>query len=198
MTQFTRRTFSLSLVSTAALAGCASPPVHAPDEVSRLANGITALNPSIDEGEALRTADIGINYPKVLRQQYGVTDSAIVHNIKVNAGSRPRGLCWHWAEDMQKRLEQENFQTLITHRAIANAHTRLLIDHSTVIVSAVGDEFDEGMVLDPWRFSGILYWAPTLKDEKYTWVHRQEVFAWKRARGILKSNDPSSEPIPIS
>ncbi len=198
MTHLTRRAFSLSLISAAGLSGCATPPVHAPDEVSRLANGITALNPTIDPGEALRAAEIGINYPKQLRQQYGVTDSAIVHNIKVNAGTRPRGLCWHWAEDMQNRLEQENFQTLITHRAIANAHTRLLIDHSTVIVSAVGDNFEQGMVLDPWRFSGVLYWAPTLQDEKYTWVHRQEVFAWKRARGLLKSSDPSSEPIPVS
>ncbi len=198
MTQFTRRAFSLSLVSTAALAGCATPPVHAPDEVSRLANGITALNPTIDPGEAQRAADIGINYPKQLRREYGVTDSAIVHNIKVNAGTRPRGLCWHWAEDMQKRLEQEQFETLVTHRAIANAHTRLLIDHSTVIVSARGDQFDEGMVLDPWRFGGTLYWAPTKEDVKYTWVHRQEVFAWKRARGILKGSDPSSEPIPAS
>lgn len=198
MTQFTRRNFSLCLFSGVALAGCATPPVHAPDEVNRLANGITALNPTIDPGEALRAADIGINYPKQLRAQYGVTDPPLIHNIKVNSGSRPRGLCWHWAQDMQTRLERENFQTIITHRAIANGYTRLLIDHSTVIVSAVGDDFEQGMVLDPWRFGGTLYWAPTLQDEKYTWVHRQEVFAWKRARGILKTNDPSSEAVPLS
>lgn len=198
MTILTRRAFAIFGLSAAALAGCARAPVHAPDEVSQLASGILALNPTIDPVEALRAADIGINYPKQLRREYGVTDSAIVHNIKVNAGTRPRGLCWHWAEDMQNRLEQENFKSLITHRAIANGHTRLLIDHSTVIVAGVGDEFDEGMVLDPWRFGGTLYWAPTTQDVKYTWVHRQEVFAWKRAQGRLKSNDPSAEPVPVS
>ena len=63
-------------------------------------------------------------------------------------------------------------------------------------MSGVGDRFDEGMVLDPWRYGGTLYWAPTLQDKKYTWVHRQEVFAWKRARGLLRTREASSEPVP--
>ena len=57
-----------------------------------------------------------------------------------------------------------------------------------------------GMVLDPWRYGGTLYWAETLKDEKYTWVPRQQVFALKRARRGLEpatvAIDPSSEPLP--
>lgn len=198
-----RRTFSLSVVSVAGLSACGGyVPEQAPDEVSRLAQGIAALNPSIDPAEAQRAASISVSYPRQLKQQYGVTDPPLVHNMKVNAGSRPRGLCWHWAEDMQKRIRQEQFLTLTTHRAIANAHTRLLIDHSTVIVSAVGDTMNEGMVLDPWRYGGVLYWAPTLEDEKYTWVDRQEVFAMKRARRLgqtyVPPEDPSSEPIPNS
>lgn len=195
-----RRKFTMSLLSVAGLSGCAGyVPEQAPDEVNQLAQGIKALSPSIDAAEAQRLAFVSVTYPKQLKQEYGVTDPPLVHNMKVNAGTRPRGLCWHWAEDMQRRIVEEQFTTLTTHRAIANSHTRLLIDHSTVIVSAKGDTMNEGMVLDPWRYGGVLYWAPTLEDEKYTWVHRQEVFAAKRARRNGQRSvpeDPSSEPLP--
>jgi len=172
------------------------PPEQAPDEVSRLARGIMALNASIDPVEAQRAAHISINYPKQLRREYGVTDGPLSHNMKVNSGSRPRGLCWHWAQDMQTRLAQEKFQTLRLHRAIANSESRILIDHSTVIIAAVGDDMTQGMVLDPWRYGGTLFWAPTEQDVKYTWLPRQQVFAMKRARGQWKDSDPSSEPVP--
>ena len=183
----------------ALLAACAGPvPDQAPDEVARLARGIMALSPQIDPVEARRAADIAVNYPKQLRQRYQVEDPPLRHNMKVNAGVKPRGLCWHWAQDMQTRLAQENFATLEMHRAIANAHTRLLIDHSTVIISARGDDMTKGMVLDPWRYGGVLYWAPTLQDEKYDWVPRQTVFAMKRARREGRAFDPSSEPVPAA
>ena len=56
------------------------------------------------------------------------------------------------------------------------------------------------MVLDPWRYGGTLYWAPTLQDAKYTWVPRAQVFAMKRARRLgqdyVAPEDPSSEPLP--
>ncbi len=171
-------------------------PTQAPDEVARLAQGIMALSSDIDPEEARRAADIAVNYPKHLRRQYEVEDPPLIHNMKVNSGRKPRGLCWHWAQDMQTRLARENFQTLDLHRAIANAHTRLLIDHSTVIISAKGDDMFDGMVLDPWRFGGVLYWSPTLGDEKYDWVPRQTVFAMKRAWREGRDFDPSSEPVP--
>lgn len=183
----------------ALITACAGPvPEQAPDEVARLARGIMALSPRIDPEEARRAADIAVTYPKVLREQYQVEDPPLRHNMKVNAGVKPRGLCWHWAQDMQTRLARENFATLSLHRAIANAHTRLLIDHSTVIISAKGDGMAQGMVLDPWRFGGVLYWAPTLEDEKYDWVPRQEVFAMKRARRGDRATDPSTEPLPAA
>ncbi|MEO0569149.1 MAG: hypothetical protein AAF066_15560 [Pseudomonadota bacterium] len=199
MTLISRRRFTASLFACSAAAGCAPfVPEQAPDEVSQLGNGIVALNPSIDPLEAFRAADIAVNYPKLLREQYGVTDPPLIHNIKVNSGARPRGLCWQWADDMQTRLSQESFQTLTMHRAIANAFSRLLIDHSTVIMSANGDTMNQGMVLDPWRYGGTLFWSPTLEDKKYEWVEREVVFAWKRERGLLKTKDPSSEAVPIS
>ncbi|WP_039017259.1 hypothetical protein [Halocynthiibacter namhaensis] len=153
-------------------------------EIAALTQEIIALDASIDPTEAARAARISVEYPLQLRQDWNVTDSAIVHNIKVNSGRREMGLCYQWADALQARLAREEFQTLAMHRAIANAQT-LRLEHSTVILSAVGETMNEGIILDPWRYGGTLFWAPLLEDTRYTWIARENVFAEKRRRGQL-------------
>lgn len=152
--------------------------------VADLTAGILALQAGIDPEEAARAAKIAYDYTAVLKQQYQITDHPIVHNMKVNRGTKPRGLCWHWAEDMENRLKAENFQTLDLHRAIAN-YDNWRLEHSTAIISAKGGTMASGMVLDPWRYGGKLFWETVAKDKRYNWTERQEVFAWKRERGLL-------------
>ncbi|MEP2534089.1 hypothetical protein [Shimia sp.] len=171
----------LFLFAAIGLVACSVPEEAKQRDVVGLTRTIAALGPDIDPEEASRAARIAYDYPLQLRKEYGVTDSALIHNTKVNQGYRPRGLCWHWADDLEARLRQENFQTLQLHRAIANSDN-LLIEHSTVIVSAIGDTMFEGVVLDPWRYGGYLFWAPTLEDTRYRWINRVEVFENKRKR----------------
>ena len=80
-------------------------------------------------------------------------------------------------EDMERRLASENFRTLTLHRAIGNAGRALRIDHSTVVVSANGDVMEQGLVLDPWRNGGYLFWAPVVEDTRYGWERRGVVHA---------------------
>ena len=150
-------------------------------DIAELTTGIMALGEGIDPEEAARAAKISYEYSLQLRREYQVTDSALVHNSKVNMGLRPRGLCYHWADDLEARLKQENFQTLQLHRAIANS-TNIRIEHSTAIVSRRGDTMQQGIILDPWRFGGRLFWSEVPDDKKYIWIPRQDVFAAKRAR----------------
>lgn len=166
-----------------ACAGARDPHVPAPpaSEYAALAQSIQDLGPGVDPEEARRMARISLDYPRELAVAWNVTDPAYIHNIKVNNGTRPRGLCYQWADDLQARLEQENFRTLDLHRGIANALKTFRIEHSSVIVSQKGGTMKEGIVLDPWRFGGELYWGPVVDDHKYPWVERQEVFATKRA-----------------
>ncbi|ETX30085.1 hypothetical protein RISW2_18000 [Roseivivax isoporae LMG 25204] len=172
----------LILLAAMALSACGAAPRETPAaadpaEIAELRQAILALGPDIDPEEADRAARVAYTYPLQLRQSYGVTDSAIVHNIKVNNGTRPRGLCWHWADDMEARLDRENFRTLELHRAIGNAGIPFRIEHSTVIVSARGEDMFDGLVLDPWRWGGDLYWGPPAEDDRYRWEPRQTVLA---------------------
>ncbi|MDJ0637655.1 MAG: hypothetical protein QNJ20_02380 [Paracoccaceae bacterium] len=144
------------------------------DDVADLTRVILGMGPGIDPEEAARAAALAFAHTRTLAQQYQITDSPLVHNTKVNLGLKPRGLCWHWAEDMEKRLDAEGFQTLEMNRAIAEGRG-LRIDHSTAIISRIGDGFAKGVVLDPWRNGGVLFFAPVVEDTRYAWEAREVV-----------------------
>lgn len=162
------------------LAGCGVPESARRPDQAGLAAALKNLDPDrVDSEEAERVARISYHYPLELRTEYGVTDGPLLHNTKVNQGLRPRGLCWHWADDLETRLRQEHLETLTLHRAIAN-HDNLRIEHSTVLISARGASWQEAIVLDPWRYGGFLYWSAVPDDSRYRWEERSLVFAGKR------------------
>jgi hypothetical protein len=152
-------------------------------KIAALTRAIAGLGPQVDPEEAARAARIAVEYPRfTLAPAYKIVDPPLIHNMKVNMGYKPRGLCREWADDMEARLKQENFRTLSLHRAIANADN-IRLEHSTVIVSAAGAPMQDGIVLDPWREGGgKLYWARVPRDDEYEWVERAIVFEWKRNR----------------
>ena len=171
------------VVAALTLAGCGvAPEKRAPAgevEIAELRKAILALGPGVDPEEADRAARISFQHTRELAIAYQITDSPLVHNTKVNMGLRPRGLCWHWAEDMEMRLDSEEFETLEMHRAIASADNPFRIDHSTAIISRKGDGFRDGLVLDPWRLGGELSFAPTLEDTDYDWQDQMQVLRRK-------------------
>ncbi|MEM7471194.1 MAG: hypothetical protein AAF340_07570 [Pseudomonadota bacterium] len=185
----------LAIAFAATLAACASQPTSQVGRAAAQANAqlnqesvlgetLLALDPSVDPLEANRAAALAYRHTATLAREYEIEDGPILHNIKVNRGTKPRGLCWHWAEDLETRLAQEGFETLQLHRAIANFDNWRL-EHSTVIISAKGAVMYDGIVLDAWREGGTLFWSPVRADTRYNWTPRQEVFDWKRERGLL-------------
>ncbi len=168
------------VLAVVTLGACSTPPPSTGDEVQRLASEIRSLGPDVNPEEATRAAQIAYDYTAQLAQEYQITDPPLIHNAKVNKGTRQRGLCWHWAEDIERRLKQENFETLTLHRAIANADNPFRIDHSTAIISRKGETMYDGVVLDPWRYGGTLFWAPLVEDTRYDWVPRDVVLEKRR------------------
>lgn len=173
-----------------ALAGCGVAPEKRASattlEISQLAQEIRALGEGVDPAEAERAARIAYQHTRELAIQYQIVDPPLVHNTKVNMGLKPRGLCWHWAEDMEKRLKAENFETLVLYRAIANADNPYRIDHSTAIIAAKGEGMYEGIVLDPWRKGGYLFWDEVRDDTRYEWIPRELVLDAKRRQLIAE------------
>ncbi|NRB00173.1 MAG: hypothetical protein HRU32_10180, partial [Rhodobacteraceae bacterium] len=181
---YTRRSALTVLIGAPFLAGCGTPPIEDKGGAPELTRALIDLGPEVDPSEAARAADIAYAYTDVLAEEYEITTSPLVHNGLVNAGLKPRGLCWHWAEDMERRLNAEDFETLTLHRAIAEHEWR--IDHSTAIISARGDDFDQGLVIDPWRYGGVLYWGSVAQDDRYAWQRRTDVLERKMREDQLR------------
>ncbi|MCP5087053.1 MAG: hypothetical protein GY952_09665 [Rhodobacteraceae bacterium] len=177
----------LGLLVLVAVTGCAKAPQSGPPapqqrQIEELEHEILALGPEVDPAEAARAARLAYEYAHQLAIEYKITDPPLVHNYKVNRGLRPRGLCYHWAEDMESRLLKENYRTLDIHRAIGNPDKVFRIDHSTAIVSRRGDNMYQGLVLDPWRNGGALHWAPVVEDKDYDWQPRLKVHEKRRQK----------------
>ncbi|WP_044008509.1 hypothetical protein [Leisingera methylohalidivorans] len=177
---------TLMMLAAAALAGCASGPTATKHDVEELSRALQTLDTKVDPDEARRAAEIAYSYSARLAEQYDVTTSPILHNTMVNTGVKERGLCVHYAEDMQARLSQENFQTLSLLRAIAEPKNDFRIDHSTAVIAAKGGGIYDGLVLDPWRYGGKLFWSPTTEDSRYDWEPRLKVLRRKYERRMAK------------
>lgn len=172
----TRLIFAIwATLATLVLAGCATPPPTASqNDIDALAVAIRNVGPDVDPTEAREAATIAYTYSQQLARDWNVTDPAIIHNAKVINGFREYGLCNDWAEAMTKRLRQENFRTLDLHWATSPPTPFRIIHHSSLI-SAKGDSMYDGIILDPWRNSGALFWAPVREDTRYNWRPRLEV-----------------------
>ena len=175
---------SLLCLCALMLSACAQAPSTASDPVAELALSIRSLGPDVDPVEARRAAELSYSHAAQLARDYAVTDPPILHNTKVNAGLRERGLCYHYAEDMQARLDQEGFESLTILRAIAEPRNAFRIEHSSPVIAARGGDIYDGIVLDAWRHGGALFWAPTVEDTRYDWEPRMDVLRRKQERRV--------------
>ncbi|HFC92750.1 MAG TPA: hypothetical protein ENJ51_08045 [Leucothrix mucor] len=137
--------------------------------INGLARALKALGPDTSKAEADAIAYDAIVYPMILANQYHLVYPPQLQNILVNAKRRDRGLCWQWADDMTAHMKKKNLKTFDLLRGTANR--RLKNEHNSLVIVAKGGDFYTGILLDPWRNSGELYWAKVTNDEdpQYTW-----------------------------
>lgn len=150
-----------------------------PRGVEVLGEQLAALSPRVRPDEANRLALAAHRVSSALARDYRAIRSPHFHNFLVNAGLRKRGLCHHWARDLGERLAASKPRSLMLRWAIARAGT--LREHNAVVVTARGQRFEQGIVLDAWRRSGRLYFGPVAAD-KYPWQEdRSETFDPRRS-----------------
>jgi len=148
------------------LTGCAHSAGARREAAQSLPDRLAALAPTVSRDEAQRTAVCAYDSAQQLARDYRVVGPALFHNFLINLGLKKRGLCYHWAEDLVVRLQALQLATLDLHWGIARAGT--LREHNSVVVTAKGQPFQQGIVLDAWRHSGRLHWAPVTSD-RYPW-----------------------------
>jgi hypothetical protein len=137
------------------------------DKIKQLEQELMGLSATIDKAEARILAETAMRESAVLAEEYQLVRPAVSHNLLVVFGIKDRGLCYHWTEDLMRRLEALDLQSFQLHWGVAYRGSELR-EHNCVVITANGQSFFKGVVLDPWRNSGNLFWTRVTKDS-YPW-----------------------------
>ena len=139
-------------------------------KVESLRVDLAALNGRANLVEAGQVAQTAIEYSYYLAEKYELVQPPVLHNVLVRMGIKDRGLCHHWAADLMTQLQGLELKTYHLYWGVAHRGSELR-EHNSVVVAAKGQQFEKGIVLDPWRNSGELYWTP-VKSDRYPWKER--------------------------
>jgi len=137
------------------------------ESINGLRQEIVNLSPSVDPREASQAAYNAVVYPMHLSNKYNLVWPPSLQNIFVNSGIRERGLCYQWTSDMLSHMRAQNYKTIDFTWTISNRATKH--EHNSAVVVAKGQSWQKGILLDPWRNSGNLYWNKVTDDPKYKW-----------------------------
>jgi hypothetical protein len=121
--------------------------------------------------ETLLLARTALNGSRELSKKYKAFRPAIFHNVLINIGIKKRGLCCHWTQDLLELLTGLGLKKFSFMWGVAKFKS--FFEHSSVVAVRKGEAFDSGIVLDPWRYAGDLYWSH-VKDDKYKWKRHPE------------------------
>jgi len=160
---------------------------ESPDDPA-LRNRLTALSPSVRPEEAERVARCAYTTGRELKREWRVAWPPGFQNFLVNIGARKGGLCFQWAEELLLRLDALKLQTLELHWA--ESFERTMSEHNVIVVTARGQPFAQGILLDNWRYGGHLIWGPVLADPHYQWKENKSA----AARALKRRSPPASVP----
>ncbi|MBD3789976.1 MAG: hypothetical protein IE885_06395 [Campylobacterales bacterium] len=147
----------------------AHPPKEKINALSTLLVSMDSDHISKDEARHLAT-DI-FTETGALIKEFDLVSPPLFHNLLVNTGLRKGGLCYQWSDALYAHLRAENYQDFDFHLAVANKG-EYLGEHNALVVVPKGGQVEEGVIIDPWRNSGKLYFSRFKEDKEYHWKHR--------------------------
>jgi len=172
-------------------AGAALDRAPNPDRVRALSDEFLRMDPSVSQADADRVARTAVYYSEQLADSFDQVQWVELQNVLVNLGLRPGGLCFQYAENMLAELRSQPITTLEFQRGIA-WKGKLFDEHNCVVVTAVGQSFEKGIVIDAWRNAGHVRWAPVSMDH-YPWQPKPPP-AWEPTESPPKLAVPQNAP----
>jgi hypothetical protein len=155
---------------------------------------IAALAPGIDPEEARRVVNIASTTGRDLKKEWKVAWPPGLQNFFVNTGQRKGGLCFQFAERLLWRLAAQKWETLEFHWA--ESFERTASEHNVIVVTAKGQDFYQGIILDNWRYGGRLVWGRVVDDPHYQWHENKPQFQKVLNRIPKPSPSPVLSPSP--
>jgi hypothetical protein len=127
-----------------------------------LADQFAALSPTVKREEATLLAECAYATVSKLRRQYRMFGTPIFNNFLIYHGLRKRGYCYQWSEDLLIALDKLKLTTLELHWGDYDRGTWR--ENNCIVVTAKGQPFKRGIMLECWRHLGHLYFGPVASD----------------------------------
>ena len=155
---------------------------------------LVALSPSVNPEEARRVAQIAYTTGRELAAKWKMGSSPTVHSFLINIGVKKGGYCYQFATELLLRLDAQKMKTLEFHWAESDPGTDT--EHNVIAVTARGQPFEQGIMLDNWRRSGHLLWGPLNGDPSHTWQENKAAAARRLHRKVVTAEQPKQKTRP--
>ena len=158
------------------LQGCAvNSPAPQASDMYRLAHLLQSqdshISIHISSLESLKLSKDIFSKTQSLSKAFKMTSPPQYHNFLVTIGLREKGLCYDWSDALYAYLTQREYPSFEFHLMGANIG-KYWTEHNSLVVVAKGLAIEEGIIIDPWRNSGKLYFSKVKEDGNYSWKHR--------------------------
>jgi hypothetical protein len=129
-------------------------------KAGKLANELASLSSKVNREEAKLVAQCAFATVSQLRRQYRMFGTPIFNNFLIYHGIRKRGYCYQWSEDLLITLDKLKLASLELHWGEANPGNWR--ENNCIVVTAKGQPFNRGIMLECWRHLGHLYFGPVV------------------------------------
>lgn len=166
---------------------------------------IQALSPSVSPDDARRVVDCAVTTGHELGRLWDVkwysTMMPGIQNWLVKTGARKGGYCFQYSREVLIRLEALKLKTVEFHWAESRPGT--ICENNAIVVTAMGQPFAQGVLLDSWRSQPNLTWTQVRSDPEYSLWQENKTYAAYVLRNAEKlrvispqSAKPSKKTLP--
>ena len=166
-----RYCFKLFILSFLFVGCVVSTPSVSQTKMRELSRLFQSLDSTISQSEAMQLSKDIFHKTAQLTKEFEMTYPPQFHNFLVTVGVRKKGLCYHWSDALYVYLSQKHYPSFEFHLIGANVG-EYFFEHNALVVVAKGRKIEEGIIIDPWRDSGSLYFSKVEDDPAYIWEHR--------------------------
>jgi hypothetical protein len=161
-------------------------------QAEALANQFAALSPRVNREEADMLARCAYATVGRLRRQYRMFGTSMFNNFLIHWGIKKRGYCYQWAGDLLVALDALKLTSLELHWA--ETHSRTSRENNALVVTAKGQPFQRGIILECWEHFGHLRWGPVLSQSD-PYVENSAYARFVRARATTPNVFAANHPV---
>jgi hypothetical protein len=157
-----------------------------------LADQLAALSPRVNREDAELLAQCAYATVSELRREYRMFGTPIFNNFLIYHGLRKRGYCYQWSEDLLVALDKLKLTSLELHWGEYDPRTWR--ENNCIVVTAKGQPFQRGIMLECWRHLGHLYCGPVAGDYEH-YVENSAYARFVLGRSAASNSSGANHPV---